>query len=92
MLTFVNPPKPTKRVELTQEQKVALFEKVQNQHNWKYPINKTVELEGENQINDLIHSITHFVGGTTDVEILDRSPNSITVRVQNQGYYINIGA
>jgi hypothetical protein len=84
-------PRP-KRAELTQDQKQDFFNKVKNRNNWKNPIRKTVTLENDDQINDVIDSISHFVGGRTDYEIIKRSPEKINVRFYNLGYYSNIGA
>lgn len=92
MLTFVNEiPKKAKRVELTQEQKQEWFNKVKNASNWKNPIKKTVVLEDESQINQVIESVSHFVGGMTDFEVIKVTPH-YTVRFFNRGYYNNIGA
>lgn len=92
MLTFVDVPKPTKRVELTDDQKKAWFDKVKNKANWKYPIAKTIVLENEEQIKEVMDSISWFVGGMVDYEIIKRMPRYISVRFYNQGYYNNIGA
>jgi len=95
MLTFVDVSefKPrAKRAELTQEQKQEWFNRVKNQTNWKYPIKRVLELKDEDQIEDVVDSITWFVGGMTDVEVIAHYPTCIKVRIHNRGYYNNIGA
>jgi len=95
MLTFVEVSefKPrAKRAELTQDQMQDWFNKVKPTSNWKNPIKKTLVLENEDQIEDVMKSITWFVGGMTDVDVIKRMPNSVSVRFCNQGYYNNIGA
>jgi hypothetical protein len=95
MLTFVDVSefKPrAKRAELTQEQKQEWFNKVKPTANWKYPIKKTLVLENEDQIAEVMDSIMWFVGGLTDYEIVKRMPKYISVKFYNQGYYNNIGA
>jgi hypothetical protein len=92
MLIRVDPPKYVARKELTQEQKKMWFDKVKNAKNWKNPIEKSLILEDEDQIEDVIDSITWFVGGMTDFEVIKSMPYSISVRFWNQGYYNNIGA
>lgn len=91
MLTFVNEIPKAKRIELTQEQRQEWFNKVKNSSNWKNPIKKTIVLDDESQINQVIDSITYFVGGMTDFEIVKTTPK-FSVRFINRGYYNNIGA
>jgi hypothetical protein len=92
MLTFVDVPKPTKRVELTDNQKKAWLDKVKNKTDWKYPIKKTLVLKSEDQIIEVIDSIMWFVGGMTAYQIVKKMPKYISVKFYNQGYYNNIGA
>jgi len=92
MLIRVDPPKYVARKELTQEQKKMWFDKVKNAKNWKNPIQKTLVLSDEGEIEDVMESIVWFVGGMVDVDIIKKTPHTISVRFCNQGYYNNIGA
>ena len=56
------------------------------------PINKILILETDDQINDVTESISWFVGGMTEVFIIEKQNGKIKARFLNGGYYKNIGS
>lgn len=67
-----------------------IFSEVQNPENWKYSIKACV---AESMVDRYVTAIEFFVGGPTKVTRLHRGalvPDLF--KLENQGYYFNIGA
>jgi hypothetical protein len=61
---------------------------VKNDENWKYPIDKVIDLPSEREMTCIMDAIGYFAGGGAQII---QMPNN-KIRVKAPGYYAVIGA
>ncbi len=73
---------------VTQGELKAAFALVENKHNWKYPIDCTVTVANDRDMEIIRAAVTWFTG--SEATFAFKRPNRY--RVQAKGYYAAIGA
>lgn len=73
---------------VTQGELKAAFALVENKHNWKYPIDCTVSVASDRDMEIIRAAVTWFSG--SEATFAFKAPNRY--RVQAKGYYAAIGA